>query len=88
MDCNCQSFLAVTTRCACRLLSSGGVSGNSAVSAFDIESIQEQYIDINEKKRAPEIVAPSSSRSGVSPLRRNLVRGERERADQVASSPQ
>ncbi len=50
MDCNCQSFLAVTTRCACRLLSSGGVSGNSAVSAFDIESIQEQYIESNDKK--------------------------------------
>jgi hypothetical protein len=32
------------------------------------------------KKRAPEIVAPSSSHTGASPLRRNLARGERERA--------
>ena len=84
MDCNCQSFLAVTTRYACRFLSSGGVPGNSAVSAFDIESVPEQCIDINDKKEgAGDRRALKLPHGSIAAAKKPDQR--RKRADQAAS---
>lgn len=88
MDCNCQSFLAVTTRCVRRFLSSGGVSGNSPTSAFDIESIQEQYIESNDKKEgAGDRRALKLPHGSVAAAKKPGQRRKRE-SDQAASSPQ
>jgi len=64
------------------------VSGNSPTSAFDIESIQEQYIAINGKKEgAGDRRALKLPHGSVAAAKKPGQRRKRE-SDQAASSPQ
>jgi hypothetical protein len=84
MDCNCQSFLAVTTRYACRFSLPVVCPGTRQYPLSILRVYRNNVLTSTTKKRAPEIVAPSNSHTGVVAAAKKPDQ-RRKRADQAAS---